>query len=606
MTSRKLGGVVKVSEELIKKAWSLAMKAHKSPEKLFLVEKSRSSTEVIFSFPGSWSVNDWFSTGSPFGEKKIDLGKFASLKSIGNEDVAIFNEAFLKRFDAILPQLQTEVRKAVTEKKKIVFTGHSSGGPIAILAAVWFLQNGLDLNKTMKPLCITFGSPLVGDRIFNHALSREDWSQCFTHFVMRYDIFPRVPLAPFESTARQLHHILPLLNPKQTAQASIEEAAKTLYLNVMRNASSVESNDACHLMANTNKLLETISSFVKLSPYRPFGTYVFCTGNGRLVVVRNPDSVLQILFYSSQLSSGEGSEICIRSVKDHFGYQSEIQSLEAKTVTDLDQFEELPLSSNGGGGGGGGGAGSSEIDIVLNELGLSSRARLCLCAAAELEKQKSRNLKKINDKIPDIEQALKILEGYKARCEAREVSYYDAFKASRDPDDFNANVKRLALAGMWDEIKEMLKKYDLPDGFECIREWVDLGTRYRRIVEPLDIANYHRHLKNEDTGSYMTKGRPGRYRYTQNWLEYAEHFPAGTRLESCFWAEVEELIQTSNRRDFEAVQEKVLLLGRQVETWIGARVIGDDIFLENSTFVNWWKSLPQHLTSTSWFSTRIR
>ncbi|KAI9174230.1 hypothetical protein LWI28_014295 [Acer negundo] len=571
MASRKLGEVVKVSEELIKKAWSLAMKAHKSPEKLFLVEKSRSSTEVIFSFPGSWSVNDWFSTGSPFGEKKIDLGKFASLKSIGNEDVAIFNEAFLKRFDAILPQLQTEVRKAVTEKKKIVFTGHSSGGPIAILAAVWFLQNGLDLNKTMKPLCITFGSPLVGDRIFNHALSREDWSQCFTHFVMRYDIFPRVPLAPFESTARQLHHILPLLNPKQTAQASIEEAAKALYLNVMRNASSVASNAACHLMGNTNKLLETISSFVKLSPYRPFGTYVFCTGNGRLVVVRNPDSVLQILFYSSQLSSGEGSEICIRSVKDHFGYQSEIQSLEAKTVTDLDQFEELPLSSNGGGG-----AGSSGIDIVLNELGLSSRGRLCLCAAAELEKQKSRNLKKINDKIPDIEQALKILEGYKARCEAREVSYYDAFKASRDPDDFNANVKRLVLAGMWDEIKEMLKKYDLPDGFECIREWVDLGTR------------------------------PRRYRYTQKWLEYAEHLPAGNRLESCFWAEVEELIQTSNRRDFEAVQAKVLLLGRQVETWIGARVIGDDIFLENSTFVNWWKSLPKDLTSTSWFSTRIK
>ncbi|KAK0586658.1 hypothetical protein LWI29_010344 [Acer saccharum] len=600
MASRRLGEVIKVSEELIKKAWSQAIKAHNSPNKLFVVEKSRSSTEAIFSFPGYWSVDNWF-TGSPFGEKKIDLGKFASLKSIGNEDVAIFNEAFLNRFDAILSQLQIEVKKAVTDKKKIVFTGHSSGGPIAILAAVWFLQSGPDLNKTMKPLCITFGSPLVGDRIFNHALSREDWSQCFTHFVMRYDIFPRVPLAPLESTASQLHHILPLLNPKQTAQASIEEAAKALYLNVMRNASSVASNAACHLMGNTNKLLETISSFVKLSPYRPFGTYVFCTGNGRLVVVRNPDSVLQILFYSSQLSSGEGSEICTRSVKDHFGYQSEIQSLEAKTVTDLDQFEELPLSSNDGVG-----AGSSGIDIVLNELGLSTRARLCLCAVAELEKQKLRNQKKINDKIPDIEQALKILEGYKARCEAREVSYYDAFKASRDPDDFNANVKRLALAGICDEIMEMLKKYDLPDGFEGCQEWVKLGTRYRRIVEPLDIANYYRHLKNEDTGPYMTKGRPRRYRYTQKWLEYADHLPTGTCLESSFWAQVEELIQTSNRNPFEAVQAKVSHLESQVKTWIEEGVLGDDIFLENSTFVNWWKSHPQHHTSTPWFSTRIK
>ena len=75
------------------------------------------------------------------------------------------------------------------------------------------------------------------------------------------------------------------------------------------------------------------------------------------------DAVLQTLFYSSLLSSGEGSEISIRSVKDHFGYQSEIQSLETKTVADLDQLEELPLSSNGGGDTG---AGSSGIDIVLN------------------------------------------------------------------------------------------------------------------------------------------------------------------------------------------------------------------------------------------------
>ena len=52
------------------------------------------------------------------------------------------------------------------------------------------------------------------------------------------------------------------------------------------------------------------------------------------------DAVLQTLFYSSLLSSGEGSEISIRSVKDHFGYQSEIQSLETKTVADLDQLEE--------------------------------------------------------------------------------------------------------------------------------------------------------------------------------------------------------------------------------------------------------------------------
>ncbi|KAI9186478.1 hypothetical protein LWI28_017692 [Acer negundo] len=81
-----------------------------------------------------------------------------------------------------------------------------------------------------------------------------------------------------------------------------------------------------------------------------------------------PDAVLQTLFYSSQLSSEEGSEISIRSVKDHFGCQSEIQSLETKTVADLDQLEELPLSSNGGGGGAGSSGIAQDFDEVHFEL----------------------------------------------------------------------------------------------------------------------------------------------------------------------------------------------------------------------------------------------
>lgn len=253
----------------------------------------------------------------------------------------------------------SQVGKAVAEKKQIVFAGHSSGGPIAILVTVWCLEK----YKKISLHCFTFGSPLVGDRIFNHALNREDWSQYFTHFVMRYDIFPRVLLAPFDSTAIQLEPILQFLNPKRTGPMEEPiQAVESLYVNVMRNASVVASNAACHLMGNTNKLMETLLSFINLSPYRPSGTYVFCTGNGRLVVVRNPDAVLQILFYSSQSSSGKGPEIAIRSVRDHFDYQSEIQSLETKAVAKLDRLEGLPLSSDGGGA----------IDIVLNDLGLVS------------------------------------------------------------------------------------------------------------------------------------------------------------------------------------------------------------------------------------------
>lgn len=111
MASERLGEVISMKEEVIKNACSIAMKAHKLPEKqLYLVEKNRGSSDVIFSFPGSWTISDWFSR-SPFGEKMIDPHppQFASLRSIGNDQVATVNEAFLTRFQAILPQLQSEV-----------------------------------------------------------------------------------------------------------------------------------------------------------------------------------------------------------------------------------------------------------------------------------------------------------------------------------------------------------------------------------------------------------------------------------------------------------------------------------------------------------------
>lgn len=256
----------------------------------------------------------------------------------------------------------SQVEKAVKERKQIVFTGHSSAGAIAILMTVWFLEKYM---TDMRPLCFTFGSPLVADCIFNHALRRQDWSQYFTHFVMRYDIIARVFLAPLSFIERELPTILHFLKHKPLMQGPIGEAASALYVNVMRHASATASRAACHLMGNTNKLSETLLSFIELSPYRPFGTYVFCTGSGELVVVRNPDAILQILFYASQLTSEvEGPEIALRSIKDNLNYQSERLSLETKRMVYLDNLEGIPLSSDGDA------AGNLTIDAVLNNLGL--------------------------------------------------------------------------------------------------------------------------------------------------------------------------------------------------------------------------------------------
>lgn len=248
-----------------------------------------------------------------------------------------------------------QVQKAVSDGKQIVFTGHSSGGPVAILAAIWCLESHFSGRTTPQnfPFCVTFGCPLTGDRIFSHALRREDWNHYFIHFVMRYDLVPRIMLAPISSIEQLLQTLFAFISPKSRDFKNESVAASSdtsnLFVTVMKNTCSVTSRAACILMGSTNLLLETVSNFIQLSPYRPFGTYIFCTDpyNGSLILVENPDAILQILFFSSQLTSEtEGPEVAKRSLKEHLCYENAMQGLEMRNVFDFNNLVKLPLSSD--------------------------------------------------------------------------------------------------------------------------------------------------------------------------------------------------------------------------------------------------------------------
>lgn len=236
-------------------------------------------------------------------------------------------------------------------KKQIIFTGHSGGGPIAICATVWlfeYLKKGKI--KTTLPLCLTFGSPLIADRIFCHALRREKWSDSFINFATRYDIIPRIMLATPFHIEQMLPEILSSFskNIKKSTPLSMEGSGfiKTMFENVMINASTVANQAACILMGSTNQLVDTITSFIELSPYRPFGTYVFCYGKGKLLAAKNPDAVLQLLIYSAQLSTHEElPEIAQASLSEHLAYKIKLEVSENQGVYYSEKFRELPQNS---------------------------------------------------------------------------------------------------------------------------------------------------------------------------------------------------------------------------------------------------------------------
>ncbi|KAJ4973356.1 hypothetical protein NE237_006530 [Protea cynaroides] len=209
---RNLSEAIGMEPDLVMKAFSLAMAAQSKHDQSYLSEKH--SSYSIFAFHGSGTVKDWFS-GTTFGDRSIGpKNLFPSLKSIGKDEIALVNGKFFQQFQDLLKQealkedfqLSNEaglehllkdsrlsdkflfhkifpVHRAVKEKRQVVFTGYSLGGPIAIFATILFLQQ-----NRIPTLCVTFGSPLVGNEIFGHALQRENWAQYFVHFVMRYDI----------------------------------------------------------------------------------------------------------------------------------------------------------------------------------------------------------------------------------------------------------------------------------------------------------------------------------------------------------------------------------------------------------------------------------
>ncbi|KAL8092418.1 hypothetical protein AgCh_034627 [Apium graveolens] len=453
---------------------------------------------------------------------------------------------------------------------------------MAIFAALWFLEKYTRVDCIATPRCVTFGSPLVGNHIFPHAIRRENWSQYFIHFVIKNDIVPCIMFAPCFSIEKELQKVLDFLNPRSVlykdSNICISSEASSFVENVLANLSSVASYVACNLTGYKNLLVDNFSSFMELSPYRPFGTYIFCNNNKRMVVERNSDAVLQLLFHSSTLQSrDEGAKFAGPILEKSLVYNDIFQrSVEEESCIYLDNATvEFMKTEN----------------MSLDDLGLSFRAKLCLLAAVEFEEQKLSNEKKIDKE--EIIMKLNWLQEYCRNCEVRKECRYDAFRIKANNDDFHAGVVSLQLGGMWNEIMEMLKMNQLPDEFEGNKEWIELGTTHRRLDEPIAIGSYYSRGLNDDSGPFMIRGRSAVFKYTQRWLEHKKKLAVESISESCFWAEVEELMILGKKKSYDGLKERITSLERQILHWHEAGVLENGVCFDNSTLTRWWNTLPQ-------------
>lgn len=173
--------------------------------------------------------------------------------------------------------------------------------------------------------------------------------------------------------------------------------------------------------------------------------------------------------------------------------------------------------------------------------------------------------------------------------------YYDTYKSSfrsREESKSKGTLVRhqRSLKKCWTDYVNEAKK---TDGKSFPFRLLMAGNNYRRMVEPLDIADYYKQGQKD----YCAGGRSEHYILLQKWLN--EMPSTGNQRtqacsfneDSCFWAYVEEALirvkmlsnEASSSENEELIEFEEYVMGS-----IEKHIVDPEIFLEGSSFMNWW------------------
>lgn len=196
--------------------------------------------------------------------------------------------------------------------KSIVITGHSLGGTIASLSALWLLCHTQLQSVSSSPsvLCITFGSPLLGNESLSRAILRERWGGNFCHVVSKHDIMPRLLFAPSATLTPPMHLLLQLwYSSMSTASPQLESQR------IATAAAQLGDQQKAEFFGFIMAYLERSSSEEAAQSllFWPFGNYLFCSQEGA-ICLDNAASVIKMMHL--MLMTGTPSD-CI---EDHLKY----------------------------------------------------------------------------------------------------------------------------------------------------------------------------------------------------------------------------------------------------------------------------------------------
>lgn len=450
------------------------------------------------------------------------------------------NKSAITLFASLLNELSA-LKEQLDNVSPLIITGVSLGGSVASLFTLWLLK---DNNK--RPTCITFGSPLLGDSGLQQAISeRPSWNSSFLHVVSNHDPIPRS-----------------LITPTNVIAGSIPQSCI----------------------------------------YNPFGTFLLCSDSD-CSCFEEPESVLDIMMEMNLNSQHQDN----RSLA--FDYEQVLKRLKDRVIfkgaSQLFYFSVDQLQAG--------------IDLQLEAIGIGGQTSNMNPLRTKVKKRveesfaKKRNAFDPGKKLNKMKEAMTWLEWYK-KVTLKEGGYYDSFKRSeyrrRDAVKSRQEIVKhqRVLTKYWKTMVAEVEKMPQREETTFRTRWLYAGTNYRRMVEPLDIAEYYMKSGNID---YVNLGRSEHYKKLEEWRK--EDNPSGNgnyrrksvslTEDSCFWAYVEEAIINSKRLREGSLEEKenatehLVNFGEYVMKMIWSYSVSSEIFLPQSSFMNWWQEYRQDILS---------
>ncbi|KAK9735536.1 hypothetical protein RND81_04G211200 [Saponaria officinalis] len=494
------------------------------------------------------------------------------------------------------PSFQTQMKILLEKSKSIIITGHSIGGALASLTALWLLSYHQS-NATPSPpriLCITFGSPLLGNKPLSKSLLRHRWAGNFCHVVYKHDIVPRLLFAPLDSLHIHLHVLL------QYIQSSMNSQFTNIPLRVSDEMKSQLFGFASAYTDAVEKCADWYSDAPAQGVFWPFGSYLLCADEGA-ICVDNSGSVVRLM-HLMMGTSDPGS--CL---EDHLKYGGCVEKLSFQFLMNKGYLQvNVPNSSYDAG-----------LALAVESLGLArqesvfGQAKHSLQTAKQVGVTPNLNSARLAITLAKITPHRAQIEWYKTCCDNSDsqLGYYDSFKQRQaSKRDNQVNMFRIKLANFWDSVIEKIDNNELPHDFHKRRKFINASHFYQLLVEPLDIAEYYRSGEHQRRGHYLSNGRDRRHEVFSKWWREREvvedeskrsKFASQTQ-DSCFWARVEEArelvkkVRTErNARNLDRLWQGIDRFERYARELVENKEVSCDVVARNSSYSLWVEEVTE-------------